>query len=233
MSDDVLLFDLDGTLYPSWVGTEREIIPSLRAEVRQSLDLSEDEAVALIRQMSRKYGYSIKGLIEEQLVADPVALVERIYGRIDRSKIQPRPQLTTAFSQLGATHRVVVLTNSSRGHAEDVLRRLELHDYVQVIFGIQDIGYELKPARNVYLRVGQALGVDPAEFIYFDDSVRNLHTAWKMGSRCILVGNGLAEPPYFWENHLRVKHLPPDHIESTFDLPTFLHDHFLNGSNHG
>jgi putative hydrolase of the HAD superfamily len=233
MADDVLLFDLDGVLYPSWVGTEREIMPALRAEVRQSLNLSDDEAAALISQMSRRYGYSIKGLVVEQLVTDPVAVVERIYDRIDRSKIKRQPRLAKVFSQLGAWYRVVVLTNSSRGHAEDVLRRLDLYDYVQAVFGIQDIGYELKPARRVYLRVGQALGVDPAEFIYFDDSVRNLHAAWKMGSRCILVSNGLAEPPYFWENHMRIKHLAPVHMESTFDLPTYLHDHFLNGSSHG
>lgn len=228
MSDNVLLFDLDGVLYPSWVGTEREIIPSLRAEVRQSLDLSEAEAAALISQMSRTYGYSIRGLVEEKLVTDPVAMVERIYGRIDRSRIKKQPRLAAAFSRLDGRHRIVVLTNSSRGHAEEVLRRLELDGYVQRVFGIQDIGYELKPARSVYLGVAEALGVDPTQFIYFDDSVRNLHTAWKMGSRCVLVGNGLAEPPYFWENHLRIKHLAPKHMESTFDLPLFLDEHFSN-----
>ncbi len=226
MAELVLLFDLDGTLYPSSFGTEREIIPSLLNEVAALLEMDAAESKDLVSRMSRLYGYSIRGLVEENLVEDPAALVERIYANIGKPKIRRNDELAEVFANLDQNYQVAILTNSSRGHAEEVLGNLGVRERVDRIFGIQDVGYTLKPERSVYLDVARALDCDPVNFVYFDDSIRNLHAAWKMGSRCVLVANGMAESPYFWENHMSIKHLPPEHIESTFDLPEFLRQTF-------
>lgn len=224
MLDRVLLFDLDGTLYPSSIGTEREIIPALLAEVGIELGLSQPETKKLTHRLSRQYGYSVRGLIVEGLTRNPEDLVERIYSRIDKSRIAHNDVLSCALADRSEDSIIAVLTNSSRGHAENVLQRLGVRDHINHVFGIQDVDYKLKPDSSVYLTVAAELGVDPRQFVYFDDSIRNLHAAWKMGSRCILVSNSLAEFPYFWENHLRIRHYPPEHIESTFDLPGFLQE---------
>lgn len=221
MSDRVLLFDLDGTLYPSTVGTEREIIPAIIHEVGSQLQLSPADATRLVHALNRQYGYCVRGLAAEHGL-DPSVLVDRIYSHVDRSKILDNARLSAALAAFSAKGPVAVLTNSSRGHANDVLRRLGVPPGTATVLGIEEIDYHLKPANESFLIAASKLECDPSQFIYFDDSIRNLHAAWQMGAECILVGNGMVEPPMFWENHLRVAHLAPDHVESTHDISAFL-----------
>lgn len=218
---EIFVFDLDGTLYPSTVGIERRIIPALRAVLSRRLGMSLKETVDLIHALNRQHGYCIRGLGATGLI-DPGSVIEEVYAEVDRSEIARNQELASALSALREHGRIAVLTNCSRGHADDVLDRLGFREHIDNVLGIQDTEYYLKPDNEAYLNAARALDTDPGCFIYFDDSVRNLHAAYQMGSRCVLVSNGMTEPPMFWENFLRIAHFAPDHMQSTFDLPAFL-----------
>lgn len=218
------LLDLDGTLYPSTLGLERQIIPSLRRAVAEVLGKPLAEAIPIVQDLNKRYGYCVRGL-EKEFGIDPHTVVDRTYRALDRTGIVLNQRLRDSLSVLARFAPVIVLTNSSRGHAEDALSRLGVLDLIHRIFAIEDVGFFLKPDTEVYVAVRSGLGIPFADIMYFDDSVRNLHSAWSLGvANCVLVGNGLAEPPLFWENHLRIRHYPPDHMMATHDLPALLSD---------
>lgn len=218
-----ILLDLDGTLYPSTLGMERAIVPSLQRAAARALGLELDDALPVIHELNKRYGYCVRGLAAEHGI-DPEIVVHETYRDIDRSGIACDIELRDALELLSGLAPVTILTNSSRAHAYDVLDRLGVGQLGLAVAAIEDVGFYLKPDNEVYLSIRESTGYAFAEMLYFDDSVRNLHSGWMAGMKCVLVHNGLASPPMFWENHLRIEHLPPEHIASTYDLPKYIRE---------
>lgn len=138
--DRVFVFDLDGTLYPSTVGTEKQIIPALLRVVGASLGTDGHETRQIVHDLNRRYGYCVRGLTAERHI-DPSELVERIYAEIDIDQVVVNEALSAALCELSRFGHIAILTNSSRGHADKILRRLSIRDHVSTIIGIQDLEY--------------------------------------------------------------------------------------------
>lgn len=215
------MLDLDGTLYPSSFGLEREIVPRIRSVAAEWLNVDWTTAVATIQDLNRRYGYCVRGLATEFGI-DPAAFVERVYADIDRSAIHRNDRLRSALTGLAdGGWQIVVATNSGTSHSHEVMERLGIESTVRFLHAIEDAGYFLKPDERFFASL-EARTAGLTGSIYCDDSVRNLHIGWYFGMDCVLVDNQMAREPYFWENHLRIQHLPPDHFGSTRDLPAFL-----------
>jgi putative hydrolase of the HAD superfamily len=131
----------------------------------------------------RRYGTTLRGLMEEHDL-EPDEFLEMVH-QIDRSPLQPNPALGAAVEKLPG--RKFVLTNGTRHHAEDVMRRLEIERHFDDVFDIKAAELEPKPRPLVYERFLARHNVDPARSAIFEDLARNLEVPHALGMTTVLV----------------------------------------------
>lgn len=177
------IFDLDNTLYPH----EAEVWPQVDARITlylsDMLGIDGISARALQKHYYHRYGTTLKGLMEEHGV-DPHDFLDFAH-RIDLSRLEPDPALGRAISALPG--RKLILTNGSRGHAENISAKLGIRQHFEDIFDIVDAGFTPKPeplAYDIFLR---RHGVDPRHAIMFEDIEKNLVVPHALGMVTVLV----------------------------------------------
>ena len=69
----VAVFDLDGTLYSSVAGMERQIIPAIQSLASEMLSLPVSETISLLSLYKEKYGHAVVGLREHHNI-DPTII---------------------------------------------------------------------------------------------------------------------------------------------------------------
>jgi len=146
------VFDLDNTLYPHHVNLWQQVDVRIRDYIANFLKLTHDEAFRLQKELYRRYGTSLRGLMEEHGL-DPDEFLEMVHD-IDYSPLTPDPALGAAIAQLPG--RKLILTNGTRAHAEAVMGRLEIRSGFEDIFDIAAAELEPKPRAIVYDRFFQA-----------------------------------------------------------------------------
>lgn len=177
------LFDLDNTLYPRQLKVFEQVDRRIRTYVQRHLAVGPAEAALLQKDYHRRYGTTLRGLIEEHGI-HPDAFLDFVHD-IDHSGIEPDRRLTEAIAQLPG--RKFIITNGSRRHAERVAERLGFTDHFEDIFDIVRAALLPKPDRRTYESFIAATGVAPAEAAMFEDLPRNLEVPKSLGMRTILV----------------------------------------------
>ena len=220
----VAVFDLDGTLYSSVAGMERQIIPAIQSLASEMLSLPVSETISLLSLYKEKYGHAVVGLREHHNI-DPYAFTESVYRSLDTSDVVPYEGLRDALSCLADKLRLFVITNSGRYHGRVVLECLGISDLFEGVVAFEDTGFALKPSKQAYMILRERVGVSYREMIYFDDSVRNIQTASQIGMHSVLVSNQIVSPPLFWEMHLGIEHVEPSYAAtSTHNVVEFIGD---------
>ncbi|KZB52823.1 pyrimidine 5'-nucleotidase [Thalassospira xiamenensis] len=181
--DNVLIFDLDNTLYPSACDLFSQVSNLIGQYVRDTLHLPADEAYAIQKSYFHRYGTTLRGLMTEHDI-DPADYLNKVHN-IDLSVVDPAPELAAALNALPC--RKVIFTNASRGHAERVMDRLGIASHFETIFDIVDADYIPKPERQPYDRLLTRDAIDPARAIYFEDMAKNLLPAKDMGMTTVWV----------------------------------------------
>lgn len=215
MQIDNLLFDLDGTLYPSTANIEHSIKPSMRkilsSYLKCSIDAAHDKLWTIIKDQryeNEAYGLDELGIPLEKFYSD-------VYKNLDLSKISKNDNLKKEIDRLSENYNLALMTNSSITHAERLLKYFDIYDKFDVIMGFESLNFIRKPKRQAYIKALEITNFIPDKTLYFDDSIPNLYVAYELGMNTCLVSNGLVEPPYFYELHYRMKHLPPDFVNIT------------------
>lgn len=217
-----LVFDLDGTLYRTPTPLEKQIVPAIWAVAAEVLGVSIREAAVAVRKYNDQYDYCVHGF-EKHHGVTAAEFIDRVYSRVDRSEIQPDPELRLALVKLAQEANLYVLTNSGQRHASAALERVGIADLFKEILSIEKTGFMLKPHRQAYEICADRVGCAPSEVIYFDDSVRNVQSAWRQGFQAVLISNGVAKAPLFYEMHIEVEHFPPPYAKAaTHRLLEFL-----------
>src|SRR5271155_2648314 len=124
------VFDLDNTLYPHHLNLWQQVDVRIRDYIVGFLKITHDEAFRLQKDYYRRYGTTLRGLMEEHGLG-PDEFLELVH-QIDRSPVQPNPALGAAIEKLAG--RKYILTNGTRDHAEDVMRRLEIEKHFDDVF---------------------------------------------------------------------------------------------------
>lgn len=216
-----VLFDLDGTL----LDTVADITTALNgALAEQNLrTLARGEVQGLI-------GRGMPALIERALeccgaagrAADATLLLNRFqhrYARIhEHGGIQTRAYRGVAWG-LAELHAhgfmLAVVTNKPRGITVELLTRMSLGQWIQVVVG-GDSGLPLKPHPRPLLAACEELGVPAAQALMVGDSQTDVLAARAAGLAVVCVTYGYnegAEP----------RALPCDRfIETLDDLPAML-----------
>jgi len=214
---DAWVFDLDNTLYPRHTMLFEQVDRRIRDYVQRLLALGPEDAEHLRRDYYRRYGTTLRGLMEEHGIhADE--FLEHVHD-IDHSAIEPNPRLTSAIARLPG--RKFIMTNGSRRHAEKIAEKLGFTDHFEDIFDIVRAELLPKPKRQAYEGFVAATGLMPSEAAMFEDLPRNLVVPKALGMQTILVLPMGTREVFHEEWELEGR--DADHIDhSTDDLAEFL-----------
>ena len=180
---DAWIFDLDNTLYPHHSNLFAQVDRRIRDYVARLLTVDADEAHRVQKDYYRRYGTTLRGLMEEHGIA-PDDFLQYVHD-IDHSPIEADPALAAAIARLPG--RKFIFTNGSRAHAEKVAERLGFTDHFEDIFDIVRSELLPKPARATYDRFVAETGIEPARAAMFEDLARNLAVPSALGMRTVLV----------------------------------------------
>jgi putative hydrolase of the HAD superfamily len=177
------VFDLDNTLYPHHLNLWQQVDERIRDYIVDFLKISRDEAFRLQKDYYRRYGTTMRGLMEEHGL-QPDQFLEMVH-QIDHSPLTPNPALGAAIATLPG--RKLILTNGTREHADAVLARLEIGHHFDDVFDIKAAALEPKPRPAVYDRFLARHRVEAGKAAIFEDLARNLEVPHALGMTTVLV----------------------------------------------
>ena len=194
---DVLIFDLDNTLYPAEKQLFSLIDVRINRYMTEVVGIPAPEVDALRRNYWRQYGVTLQGLIRHHGV-DPEDYLHYVHDVDVTSVLDPDLALREVLTSL--PQRKAVFTNGSLCHADRVLAALGIEDMFERIYDIRIAAYQPKPYPEPYRAVLAELGTTAERCIMIEDSRDNLFTAKQLGMGTILVGDG--HTPDFVDVHL-------------------------------
>lgn len=206
-----LLFDLDNTLYPSSNPMEAEIVGRMNEYTARFLNLSVEEAVERRRAEMPRHGTTLEWLMAEYGFDDPEDYLASVHPEGEEASIEPDPALGDFLRSL--PYPKAVFTNSTREHADRVLRKLGFPEVFEAVFDIRFNRLKGKPHPAAGLRVCAALGVKPSETLLVDDLPRYVRGYRECGGIGVLVDDRNRHPDF---DSFR--------IASLFDLAPLLTD---------
>ena len=180
-----LLFDLDETLYPSSSTLGAEITRRMTVYVQRYLRLPEEQAVAVRRDLSSRYGTTLAGLIAEHGLTDTEGYLEFCHPVDVERHLTPDPSLGPALSAVRLPKSI--LTNSPREHAERILDFLGVRGQFGRIYDIRFSALRGKPHEQAYRDVLADLGLQAAEVLFIDNRRDYLEGFQALGGRVLLL----------------------------------------------
>jgi putative hydrolase of the HAD superfamily len=180
---DAWVFDLDNTLYPRHIDLFAQVDRRIREYVGQLLGLPPEEAQRVQKAYYRRYGTTLRGLMEEHGIR-PDDFLEYVHD-IDHTPVKADERLGSAIERLPG--RKFILTNGSRAHAEKVAGRLGITRHFEDIFDIVRSELLPKPNAATYDRFVAATGIAPGKAAMFEDLARNLAVPHTLGMATVLV----------------------------------------------
>jgi len=180
------LFDLDDTIYPKSAGVMSVVSQRINEYMAVRMGMDMTTIKKLRPRYWQQYGTTLRGLLVEFQI-DPDDYLSYVHDFAVSELLAPNAKLKQVLASL--PWRKVIFTNSSRGHAQQVLAALGIGQYFEDIFDIKATGYIGKPHPAAYHAVLSALDVRAEDCIVLDDSVANLHVAGDLGMMTVLVGS--------------------------------------------
>ena len=206
------LFDLDNTLYSPSCRLFDQVDRNITNYISKYLELKWDVAYRLQKFFFRKYGTTMHGLMIEHGI-NPNHFLEYVHD-IDLSPVSPNPELAKALARLEG--RKIVFTNGSVEHAENVMKRIGVHDHFETVFDIVASDFQPKPKRVAYDKLVQERSIHSQDSVMIEDIARNLKPAHEMGMTCVWVRN---------DNHWAAESAEGGHIDYIIDdLTLWLRD---------
>jgi len=188
----VLLLDLDETLYPRGCGVLERTDARIDSWIRERHGLAAAEASRLRLELWRAHGTTLRGLMERHAI-DPAPYLEHVYGVYLSDLVQPDPALRALLARLA--QRKVVFTNAPRAHARNVLGLLGVADAFEAVIAIEDMSFASKPHADAYRLALERVGAAPRDCIVVDDTHANAVGAARAGMRAVWVAHGRDPEP--------------------------------------
>jgi putative hydrolase of the HAD superfamily len=209
------VFDLDNTLYRADNGIFAQIETRMTDYVMAFLKLPREEAYARQKDLYRRHGTTLSGLMREH-GATPDEYLHYVHD-IDLSELGPDAALAGVIEKLPG--RRFIFTNGCRDHAARILGRLGMTHLFDDVWDIRTMGFAPKPDTSAYDSVVAAGGVTCKNAVMFDDIARNLVPAGKLGMTTVWLKT---DSP--WGKHGPLMDVSPADIDhETDNLTQFLH----------
>jgi len=180
------IFDLDNTLYSADSGIFQQVHDLMGKFVSKHLNIEIDKAKKLQSTYYKKYGTTLRGMMDHHGV-DPDQFLSEVH-RLDYSIVGPNKKLNNELEKLEG--KKIIYTNANHQHAEDVLNKLELTHMFKDIFDIKDAIYIPKPEIKPYEQLIKKFNINPSSAIMFDDIAKNLVPAKNVGFTTVWIDAG-------------------------------------------
>lgn len=181
---DLILFDLDETLYPRSAGLMHRIGERITQYLVERMGVSPERSVETRRHFRGTYGTALRGLMEEGYPVDLEDYFRYVHD-ISLDTIGPEPELRARLLRLSL--RRAVLTNSNVEHAARVLQHMQIADCFERIIDIRALDMVNKPDPESYRRALAMLNAAPERTIFVEDNTQNTRPARAMGITTIVI----------------------------------------------
>ena len=206
MKFTTLFFDLDDTVYPHTAGLWEEIRRRMDVYMYERLNLSQDEIPKLRRYYLDTYGTTLRGL-QNTMHIDAQDFLAYVHNIPIQQYLKSNQALRHIL--LSLPQRLWIFTNSDRSHAQRVLSTLGLFDCFEGIIDVNLLEFVPKPDPQAFIKVLSLAEARAETSVFFDDAVRNLVIAGKMGFTTVLVGPNSQLNQNGFDYHLqRLEELP-------------------------
>ena len=185
---DHWIFDLDNTIYDFNLGLFRRVSSRMTEYIKGFFDLNEVDALTLQRDMYKKYGLTLRGLMIEKKI-NPEPFLEFVHD-VDFSELNEDVTLKTLLRKIKG--KKSIYTNATFKHAKNILKSMGIFQEFEIIFDIKDANYLAKPDPNSYLMMKKKLNLDDkniSKSIFFEDTAKNLKPARELGMSTVWVEN--------------------------------------------
>jgi putative hydrolase of the HAD superfamily len=186
----VLLLDLDETLYPRGNGVLRRIDARINSFMIERLGIDAAEVDAERIALRDRWGTTMRGLVQT-FALDLDDYLHHCHGVDLSDLLTPDPRLRALLERLPL--RKAVLTNAPRAHARQVLDLLGVADLMERVIALEDLGYVPKPAASAYATALDALGVEAAGCVFVDDTLHCVRGALAHGMHAVWLAPPDAE----------------------------------------
>ena len=191
MALEVIIFDLDNTLYNSDSGLLQEIGRRIRVWLQRVMRISPDEAARIQKDYYMRYGTTMGGLVVEHQGLDIHDYLDYVHDIAVETYLDASPQLATMLDSLAL--RKIVYTNATSEYGWRVLRALGVYAHFEQVVGIEEVNFRNKVHRDAYEHMLKLISADSSNCIMVEDWVSNLQAAKELGMTTILVGAERAE----------------------------------------
>jgi putative hydrolase of the HAD superfamily len=181
-SVEVLLLDLDETLYPAERGVLQRVDRRINAYLCERIGVPREEVDAVRSTLRHAHGTTLRGLVLRHRVDQDDYL--RFVHDCDLSDLlAPDPELRALLERLPP--RKVVFTNAPRAHARQVLRLLDIEQVFHDVVALEDLDYLPKPDLSAYREVLSRIAAPASACCLVDDTRANLLPAGTLGMRTV------------------------------------------------
>ena len=179
------IFDLDNTLYPPEENIFSQIDQKMTSFIADNLKISIEEAFNIQKQNFIDHGTTLAGFMNSgNDKIDPDKFLEFVHD-INLNSLKEDSNLRKILLLLPG--KKYIFTNGTKKHAENVLKKLNLENIFQSIFGIKEANYLPKPNLETYNLFLKTYKIDPKTSIMFEDMGRNLIPAKELGMKTVLL----------------------------------------------
>lgn len=195
MTFEVLLFDLDGTLYDHACGYEENIHNNIFKFMVETTggkfdDITTiEEAISAWKPIFDKYNLTKRGLLAEGYEFDGDSYDRYIRNGAEKY-IKKDPALRVFLQELPRTSRKIIFTNAPEASAHEILKLLGVDDLFEAVLGTEFLNNKVcKPEQAAFRKVLEYLKmVDcPEKICYFEDSYKNLMAGKQLGFATVFV----------------------------------------------
>jgi putative hydrolase of the HAD superfamily len=190
----VWVFDLDNTLHDARV----HIFPSMHLQInawlKRNLGLEEEGANRLRLGYWRRYGTTLRGLMNHH-GTDPREFLWETHQFPDIGRMVVYDNaLLHALKRLQG--RKLVFSNAPRHYVEAVLRAMRLDRYFDTVYTIESTRFRPKPAFAGFHLLLRTHDLDPHRCAFIDDALENLRAAKRLGMSTVWVSPLAQRPRY-------------------------------------
>ena len=185
---DHWIFDLDNTIYDFNLGLFRRVSSRMTEYIKEFFDLNEVDALTLQRDMYKKYGLTLRGLMIEKKI-NPEPFLEFVHD-VDFSELNEDITLKKLLRKIKG--KKSIYTNATFKHAQNILQSMGIFQEFEIIFDIKDANYIAKPDPNSYHIMKKKLNLNDkniSKSIFFEDTAKNLKPASELGMSTVWIEN--------------------------------------------
>ncbi|MEJ5241561.1 MAG: pyrimidine 5'-nucleotidase [Anaerolineales bacterium] len=186
MSYSTLFCDLDDTLYPASSGLWQAIKERMNLYMHERLGIPWEEIPRLRDAYFQQYGTTLRGL-KAHYELDERDFLAFVHDLPLERYLRPDPELRRVLEAL--PQRKWILTNADAGHAQRVLRFLQIEDCFEGIIDILRLSPYCKPQPEAFAIALRLAGEEhPERCVLVDDLPRTVEAARRFGMLGVLYG---------------------------------------------